>query len=150
MLLIALVLCTAAVASTKSVHVGLLLPNTNLGTPLPGHSWKQVTCAAQLAVKHVNERQQLVVSNLRNLTANLTSITYSMYDTGYSASPAIVSYRRVRADGGVALVGAARSAVSTPLAQLGEVDKMPQCSYWSSSPSLSDTQLYPYCEPLQP
>ena len=42
------------------------------------------------------------------------------------------------------IVGAARSAVSTPVAQLGAVDRMPQLSYWSSSPRLSDKAVYPY------
>ena len=42
------------------------------------------------------------------------------------------------------IVGAARSAVSTPVAQLGAVDRMPQLSYWSSSPQLADKTVYPY------
>jgi hypothetical protein len=62
-----------------------------------------------------------------------------------SASPAIVSYRQMLQNGAKAMVAAARSAVTMPLAQLGALDMMPQCSYWSSSPSLSNTQLYPYC-----
>ena len=53
----------------------------------------------------------------------------------------------MKEDGAQALVGAARSAVSMPLAMLSKIDQMPQCSYWSSSPSLSDTLLYPYCAP---
>jgi hypothetical protein len=64
-----------------------------------------------------------------------------------SASPALVSYRQMMQGGPNAMVAAARSAVSMPLAQLGALDTMPQCSYWSSSPSLSDKQLYPYCAP---
>ena len=50
----------------------------------------------------------------------------------------------MKEDGAQALVGAARSAVSMPLAMLSKIDAMPQCSYWSSSPTLSDTALYPY------
>ena len=42
------------------------------------------------------------------------------------------------------IVGAARSAVSTPVAQLGAVDHMPQLSYWSSSPQLANKAVYPY------
>eukprot|EP00966_Prymnesium_polylepis_P001341 30742-Prymnesium_polylepis.1 len=116
-----------------------------MGEELVGTTWKQVVCAAQLAVKHVNDHDEAVVPGLTNLTANLINLTSSTYDTGYSASPAIVSYRQLKADGGMAMVAAARSAVSKPLAQLGEIDMMPQCSYWSSSPSLSDSLLYPYC-----
>jgi hypothetical protein len=62
-----------------------------------------------------------------------------------SASPAIISYRQMVQGGAQAMVGAGRSAVSMALAQLGNLDAMPQCSYWSSSPSLSDTNMYPYC-----
>jgi len=76
--------------------------------------------------------------------SNLTQLTGMIYDTGYSATPATVSYRQMVADGGVAMVAAARSAVSGPLATQGKIDQIPQCSYWSSSPSLSDTLLYPY------
>ena len=65
-----------------------------------------------------------------------------------SAASALVSYRQMTQAGAHAMVGAARSAVSMPLAQLGALDVMPQCSYWSSSPTLSDTQLYPYCASL--
>ena len=126
-------------------HLGLILPYTSGGEELSGITWKQVVCAARLAVTHVSERDETVVPGLEALTANLTNLTSSMYDTGYSASPAIVSYRQLRADGGMAMVAAARSAVSKPLAQLGEIDRMPQCSYWSSSPSLSESKLYPYC-----
>jgi hypothetical protein len=62
-----------------------------------------------------------------------------------SASPAIVSYRQVVQNGAHAMIGAARSAASLPLALLGAVDTMPQCSYWSTAPSLSNMRLYPYC-----
>jgi hypothetical protein len=63
------------------------------------------------------------------------------------ASTSIVSYRQMRGAGAHAMVGAARSTVSVALAQLGTLDTVPQCSYWSSSPSLSDTLRYPYCAP---
>ena len=45
---------------------------------------------------------------------------------GAIRAAAIVSYRQMLQDGGKALVGAARSAVSKPLATLGKSDKMPQ------------------------
>eukprot|EP00966_Prymnesium_polylepis_P196168 4546839-Prymnesium_polylepis.1 len=132
-------------SATKTARIGLILPYTNNGELLTGDLWKQTHCAAIIAVSHVNSKFEGVVPGMANLTSELTTLNHNTYDTGYAASPAIVSYRQMRADGGVAMVAAARSAVSMPLAQLGEIDQMPQCSYWSSSPSLSDTKLYPYC-----
>ena len=143
------ILAPLLVASAKNTaHIGLMLPYTNKGSLLAGDLfWKQMHCAAIIAVSHVNSKFEGIVPGLAALTSNLETLNGSTYDTGYSASPAIVSYRQMRADGAVAMVAAARSAVSMPLAQLGEIDHMPQCSYWSSSPSLSDAQLYPYCAP---
>jgi len=40
-------------------------------------------------------------------------------------------------------VGAALSSVSTMLATLGSIDQVPMCSYWSSSPALSNKEAYP-------
>eukprot|EP00966_Prymnesium_polylepis_P295186 6816880-Prymnesium_polylepis.1 len=84
------------------------------------------------------------------MVRNLTHLRGSMYDSGYSPTPATISYRQMLVDGGTALVGAARSAVSTPLATQAKIDTIPQCSYWSSSPSLSDVLQYPYCAPRHP
>eukprot|EP00966_Prymnesium_polylepis_P189686 4395070-Prymnesium_polylepis.1 len=130
------ILASLLVASAKkTTHLGLILPYTNKGDLLAGDLWKQTHCAAIIAVSHVNSKFEGIVPGLAALTSNLETLNSSTYDTGYSASPAIVSYRQMRADGAVAMVAAARSAVSMPLAQLGEIDHMPQCSYWSSSPS---------------
>ena len=133
--------------TAKPAHIGLILPQTtSVGEPFPGVTWKQVVCASRLAVHHVNTKNETVVPNLASMAANLSILTANFYDTGYSARPAVVAYRQLKADGATAMVAAARSAVSMPLALLGGIDQMPQCSYWSSSPDLSNTQLYPYCE----
>jgi len=84
-------------------------------------------------------------SRAEKLDFGLTTLTILLYDTGFSSSPAIRSYRKVLAAGSKALVGAARSTVSALLATLAKVDKMPMCSYSSSSPGLSNKLLYPYC-----
>ena len=132
----------------KTAQIGMIMPHMNAdkGEVLPGVVWKQVTCAARLAVTHVNARYGGIVEGLGAMVGNLTHLTGLIYDTGYSATPATVSYRQMRADGGTAMVAAARSAVSGPLATQGKIDQIPQCSYWSSSPSLSDVLQYPYCE----
>lgn len=41
------------------------------------------------------------------------------------------------------MVGAALSSISTILATLAAIDQLPMCSFWSSSPSLSDKDAYP-------
>ena len=118
-----------------------------------GLTFKQLTCGARLAVNHVNARDEGVVPGLGRMVSNLTHLAGLIYDTGYSATPATISYRQMKEDGATAMVGAARSAVSTPLATQAKIDKIPQCSYWSSSPSLSDVLQYPYCacpRPRQP
>eukprot|EP00966_Prymnesium_polylepis_P228746 5293719-Prymnesium_polylepis.1 len=61
------------------------------------------------------------------MVSNLTQLTGMIYDSGYSEGPATMSYRQMLADGGEAMVGAARSAVSKPLATLGSVEQIPQC-----------------------
>ena len=87
---------TGEFASAKEAHIGVIMPHTSLGRELLGDTWKQCTCAAVLAVRHVNARHEAVVPGLAALTANLTRLNGSVYDTGYSASPAIVSYRELR------------------------------------------------------
>jgi|EP00966_Prymnesium_polylepis_P108910 hypothetical protein len=115
-----------AVVGAKRAQIALMIPQT--GVDSDHVLWKQVTCAALLAVKHVRTRDDSVVQGLAALTSNLTVVAGSVYDTGYKPSPAIRSYRIVLKDGGYAIVAAARSAVSTPLAQLGAIDRMPQAS----------------------
>ena len=102
-------------------------------------------CAARLAVSHVNAGNASVVPGLNASVANLHSVIGSIYDSGYTESKALASYNELLADGGEAIVGAARSAVSMPLASLAKIDEVPQCSYWSSSPDLSNKLDYPYC-----
>ena len=121
-----LLLLCEVVAASKSGSIGLIIPQTKPGTSSAGFDWKQVTCGALLAVKHVNDGDESVIPSLAAITANLTNLTGTLYDTGFSASTAIVSYRQMKAAGGTAMVAAARSAVSRPLALLGEVDKIPQ------------------------
>lgn len=132
--LLAMLGVAGAVVNPK---IGMIMPQTNNGAALPGITWKQVTCAALLAVQHVNNNDNTIVPTLSTITSNLGTLTGNLYDTGYSASPAIVSYRQMRADGGQALVGAARSAVSTPLAQLAEIDQVPQVAttHWNAKRS---------------
>eukprot|EP00966_Prymnesium_polylepis_P313292 7239093-Prymnesium_polylepis.1 len=65
-----------------------------------------------------------------------------VYDTTSVEAGGIRAYRSAINASADAIVGAARSAVSTPVSLLGAVDKMPQISYWSSSPTLADKNIY--------
>eukprot|EP00966_Prymnesium_polylepis_P082393 1907940-Prymnesium_polylepis.1 len=106
--------------------MGIMIPQTNDGTPLAGIHWKQVTCGALVAARHIRAHDESVVPNLALLTANLTSLRSSVYDTGMNAFRGIVSYRSLVADGRQVIVGASRSDVSMLLAQLAAVDRIPQ------------------------
>ena len=117
-----------AAAAVKIAHLGLILPNTSNGVPLVGNDWKQVVCATQIALAHVNGRNDSVVPGIQKLTANLTSLNGSIYDSGSSTTTGIISYRQMRKDGAVALVGPALSAVSKRLGELAKIDKIPQAT----------------------
>eukprot|EP00966_Prymnesium_polylepis_P120903 2793771-Prymnesium_polylepis.1 len=112
----------------KTCKLGMIMPITNDPTgAYLSQDFLSLTCAAKLAVKHVNEGTNTIVPGLSDLVANLTHLNVTLYDTGFSESPAIMAYRQLLATGEHALVGAARSAVSQPLAMLGKIDKLPQC-----------------------
>eukprot|EP00966_Prymnesium_polylepis_P289311 6683013-Prymnesium_polylepis.1 len=53
----------------KVAQLGMFLPHTDAikGEVLPGVNWKQVTCAARLAVTHVNARFAGIVPELPGL-----------------------------------------------------------------------------------
>jgi len=130
----------------KSVTIGMIMPYTNADKqqPLPGSTWRQVICAGKLAVSHVNSRHEEIVPGLGAIVGNLSWLSDRVYDSGYTPTEAMLQYRQFSADGAVAMVGAARSAVSTPLATQGKIDQIPQCSFWSSSPALSDVLQFPF------
>ena len=93
--MLTLITYTASMA-TKSAQVGLIMPQTINGETELSTKWKQVTCAAKLAVEHVKSGTETIVPGLASLTSNLTEFDATLYDTGYRPSPAIVSYRQVR------------------------------------------------------
>ena len=92
--MLTLITYTASMA-TKSATVGLIMPQTINGETELSTNWKQATCAAKLAVKHVTFGTETIVPGLASLTSNLTEFDATLYDTGYRPSPAIVSYRQV-------------------------------------------------------
>jgi hypothetical protein len=129
-----------ASGNNRTSLLGILHRRSNSDGGWLGPYWDGVSCAAVLAVRHANTRNGSVVPDLARLTR--TNINAYHRDTGSVPFSGIGSYRQLVWRGAHAVVGAARSAVSTPLAQLGAVDEMPMMSYWSSSPSLSDKSIY--------
>ena len=130
-----LLLCAAAATTARDASLGMLVPTHSVG-------WQQLTCAALLAAKHASAGDGSVVPELGAL-ADL-DLGLLVRDTNFSHHRTITAYRELRAAGVHALVGSARSATSTTVARLAAVDKLPQVSYWSSSPGLSDKDDFPF------
>ena len=116
-----------------------ILPHTT-----PAH--RQTFCASLLAVQHLNSQTNTIVPNLGSLFPPSAGHTVASlpYDSGSNKADSIKSYRLARAAGAHAIVGAARSACSIPIAMLGGIDAMPQVSSSSSSHTLSNKEDYPF------
>jgi hypothetical protein len=151
------VIALAAAATTveRTAMIGILHRLTASGQDL-GSYWHGVSCAATLALRHANSRNGSVVAELANLTR--TNFIMDGVDEDSQSTPlaGITAYRRLAARGAHAIVGPcvsgfqrrltslvrmltpkradrapvrrARSAVSTPTAQLGSIDRLPQIS----------------------
>jgi hypothetical protein len=77
-----LALLQSPAMAQKSPQLGIILPFTNVGVELAGIQWKQIVCGVKLAQLHVNSGSETIVPGLRSLTANLTRLNSSIYDTG--------------------------------------------------------------------
>ena len=145
-MLLQLLLQLVPFSGAKDIRIGLVMPISNeAAQSLLFQGFLSFTCTAKLAVRHINERDDTIVPALSALTSNLSSINATVYDSGFSASPGIVAYRRLLTDGTQGIVGPTLSSIAQPLAQLGKIDRMPQCSHAASSETLSNKLLYPYC-----
>ena len=99
-------------------------------------------CAALLALRHVNEKNSSVVPQLANLSPNFR-VRGLLYDTRTRADLGVAAYTRSVAAGADAIVGAAYSSVTVPVAQFSGISGIPQVSYGATAPVLSNKQLYP-------
>ena len=125
----------------NSTIVALLMRLSASGTAL-SRDWQGIACSALGAIRHINEGNGSVVPELAlGAHENLGWLSPLLYDTDSTAKGGIIAYRHARAMGASAFVGAARSAVVEPLAEIGNVDGLPMISYWATSPDLSE---YPY------
>ena len=132
----------AAASSSSEATVALLLQLTGETGLIGGAA--AVACAAVLAVADANNRDGTVVPQFADMPADMFPIRALAYDTQSSRFGGIMAYRNASALGASVMVGPGRSVVSTPLAELGAVDRIPTISYWASSPILSDQITYPF------
>lgn len=124
--LLALLLLELPVGALGKVgKMALLFPVTFGGEEQIDPAFLSLTCGAQMAVHHVNTRDEVVVPGLGKLVQNIT-LNFTLYDTGFVESVAIQAYRRLYTAGDHVIVGAGRSAVSIPLALFGAIDQIPQ------------------------
>ena len=122
-----------------SFNVTLIMSMTSGGREV---GLRQLGCAPMVASRHINHGISTVVPGLTSLVPQST-VNPFMYDSKQEEDTSIRAYRDGFSLGSRAVIGAARSAVSTVLSLLGAIDSVPMCSYWSSSPSLSNKALYP-------
>lgn len=91
--------------------------------------------AARMAVDNINANDSI----LNGYTLEMIVRDTQTYPTAGAAAA-----QEIIADGAVAIVGAASSAVSKAVAEVAAPNKIPQVSYSSSSPELSNKTEYPY------
>ncbi len=125
-------------------------PTSKIRAP-KGFAWEGEVAVAFLAVRHFNNRDGTVVPALAGPLAADCPIQFvpHVYDSQSHPQPTLDAYLQSRyVDEWKALrpdivVGASRSASSTPLALLTSLHNVPQISHWSTSKALDDSETYP-------
>ena len=120
----------------------LTVPAVQIGSSETDGFSVPVLSAAETALRHVRERNGAVVRELAFI--NRTRFVSHAFDTESDGFGGLIAYRQAHERGVHGIVGAARSAVSEPVAQTAAVDRTVQLSYWSSSPDLADKSVYPF------
>ncbi|GMH51949.1 hypothetical protein TrLO_g13998 [Triparma laevis f. longispina] len=151
-----LAMCPLSIAGQTNVNVALMQRLTDLreasGAQVLSDAWRTVAIGSLLGVKDFNEKNDRYVSKVSDYTSCDVELVPTMYDTGSNARGSIIAYRAARQaaeDGGYdlhAMVGAARSDASKPMATLAGIDGIPQVSYWSTSDAFDQNHAstYPY------
>ena len=134
--LMALLLLTRAAHADEST-CGASGPGNILGLLMPLSSVD--ACSAMLAIQHSNRNDDSVVPEFGSSVPPPLNITSLMNDTNSDPATGVASYRALLSAGATALVGAGRSSVTTPVGLLSAHNVVPMVSYWSSSPTLSDS-----------
>jgi len=144
---------SAASAAHRDVRLGLYMPAskdlTNVFTEDQGDFFLASSAMSLLAVDHFNARDPTVLpvlSDAYSLDKCPIQLNATLVDTGYTATNVMSQYVKRYSDPAMefdAVVGAARSACSMPLATLVGIDQIPMVSYWSTSAKLEDKGAYP-------
>lgn len=106
-------------------------------------SYKRRAAVAVLAVHHINTRNQQLVPNAHKLHPNFT-LDYELHDTYGSPSRGIELAVDLTAKGIHYIVGAQRSAVSSPVSLVASTKDIPVISFSSTAPELSNKDTHPY------
>jgi len=129
----------------EGTALGLLLPLRTISQELePAFEYKQLACAALLAAADVSHGVDDVVPTLSQMVAPAFQVTPVVFDSEYRTRPSLEAFNEVYSQGIRAVIGGAKSFLSEPLSQLGSVYGIPLVSYWASSQSLSNKDLYNY------
>eukprot|EP00873_Tetraselmis_striata_P002301 jgi/Tetstr1/422565/TSEL_013373.t1 len=98
---------------------------------------------AYLAVEHINTRNASVVPEAALLPEGFR-ISSVLLDSEFTPSGGVNAAMDAMDFGAVAVVGAARSSATNPLANIMMVSRTPVVSYSSTSPALSSQATFPY------
>ena len=141
-------------ANPNTVNLGLFLrlstwdSTTNQRTK-KGPPWEVSAATALIAVDHFNDRNGAVVPAFATLpTTCRVQFVPHFFDTQSHPKPSMNAYLQANYDGAwkaykpEVIVGASRSAVSTPLAMLTGLNDVPQISYLSTSTELDNSNTY--------
>ena len=148
--------------ASDAVKMLLLYRKTTTDREFMGDTWKSVVWAALRAASDFNNRDGSILPHLPAAIGSCSKhINVTSRDTRSSRSTSInTAYRFVNdvcasqeqssedmenKKGKVhVVVGPARSACSTAVSLLAGIDRVPVISYWSTSPSLSNREEYPF------
>ena len=122
------------------VRVGLLMGLSSRGAPIRTNYAS--TCAALLAIRHVNAKDTSVVSSFGSLPASFR-IEATLHDTNYTSAGALLAYRTAREAGAFAVLGPERSDSSMSVGRISALDSVMQLSFRSWSTELSNKASYP-------
>jgi len=140
-----------AEANVTTFDLGMFYRETAgvAGENVMGDTWASVQWSGLKAIKDWNAKDGSVLPFLgtakdTNCGGGLELNSQYLLDTQSTGTGSVTAYRTMAQDLPDGIVGAARSACSTPIALLGGIDAVPQISYWSTSTDLDDQGDFPY------
>lgn len=120
--------------------LALLMPD------LDADPWQAVTCAALLAVRHINSRNGSLVPIVGAGPDDGYELRPILRATGSVVHEALFAFYSAMGNRPHAVVGPAHSRLSRTLALMTSTEEsiVPMLSYWSSDTALSDMAAYPH------